>query len=53
MPINLMWPLDLGFSGHSIAGNLLFRAMVCTTTLRKNINDVENTFVDGNITWAH
>ena len=49
--------LDLGFGGgHFIADNLLFVARVLNTPSEisnKNINDIENNFVDGKKTCAH
>ena len=48
--------LDLGLGGQSIADSLLFGAKVLSTPgvlTKKNINDTENNFVDGNTTWTH
>ena len=48
--------LDLGLGGQSISDSLLFGARVLSTPgvlSNKNINDIENNFVEGTTTWTH
>ena len=48
--------LDVGLRGQSISDSLLFGAKVLSTPgvlSNKNINDIENNFVEGKTTWTH
>ena len=48
--------LDLGLGGQSITDSLLFGAKVLSTPgvlSKKNVNDIENNYVEGNTTWSH